>query len=58
MKKQITLTKETIEELKTLYNQIDEEINKPCMECNIDTVTFNHYKILDIIRELIFDKEV
>jgi hypothetical protein len=54
MKKHITLTKETIETLKTLYNQIDEEMNKPCIECNIDIVTENQYKILDTIKELIF----
>lgn len=55
MKNQITLTKETIEELRTLYNQIDEESNKSCMECDIDKVTFNQYKILDTIKELIFN---
>lgn len=53
MNKQITLTNETINELKKLYNEIDVELDKPVKDCNIDTVTFNQYKILDTIKKLI-----
>lgn len=53
MNKQITLTNETINELKKLYNEIEIESNKNCNDCNIDVITFNQYKILDIVKELI-----
>ena len=54
MKKRITLTKETIETLRILYTQIDEENKKSVNECDIDIITENQYKILDTIKELIF----
>lgn len=57
MKNNITLTNDTINELKKLFNEIDEETNKPCMKCNIDTVTFNQYKILDTIKDLLFKED-
>ena len=57
MNKQITLTNETINELKKLYNEIDIESNKNCNDCNIDIITENQFKILDTIKELIFNTE-
>lgn len=54
MKNTITLTKETLDTLRRLYNEIDEEMNKPCVDCNIDTVTENQIQIYDTIKKLIF----
>lgn len=51
-----TLTNETINELKKLFNEIDTESNKNCNDINIDTITFNQYKILDTIKELVFSE--
>jgi hypothetical protein len=48
------LNKETIEMLKKLYNEIDEESNKNCKDCNIDIITENQFKILDTIKEIVF----
>lgn len=56
MKNQITLNEELTNHLRTLFNQIDEENKKPCMESNIDTITFNQYEILDTIQKLIFQE--
>lgn len=52
----ITLDNETVFLLKTLYTQISVEMSKPALECNIDIVTENQYKILDTIKDVIFEK--
>jgi len=57
MKNQITLNEDTIIKLQQLYNQIDRESKKPPLECNIDVVTVNQFKILDTIKEIIFSDE-
>lgn len=52
--KNITLTNETLETLRTLINEIENEESKEDYEnMDIDVVTFNQYKIIDIVRELV-----
>lgn len=58
MKNQITLTNETIEELKTLYNNIDGERDKSVNDYNLDLVTESQFRILDIVKEIVFKDDV
>ena len=58
MKNQITLTNETIEELKTLYNNIDRERGKSCDDYDLDLVTESQFKILDIVKNIVFQNDV
>ena len=57
MKNQITLTNETINELRTLLNNIDGESNKSCNDYNMDLVTESEFRILDLVREIVFPKK-
>ena len=57
MKNQITLTNETINELRTLLNNIDGERNKSCNDYNLDLVTESEFRILDLVREIVFPKK-
>lgn len=48
------LKKDTLEQLKKLINEIDIEESKDNFDdIDIDIVTFNQYKIIDIVRELV-----
>lgn len=58
MKNTITLTNETIEELKTLYNNIDGERDKSVNDYNLDLVTESQFRILDIVKEIVFQNDV
>lgn len=58
MKNTITLNNETIEELKTLYNNIDGESGKSCNDYNLDLVTESQFRILDIVKDIVFQNDV
>lgn len=51
MKHTITLNKETIERLRTLINEMDNEEGSD--ECDIDIVIDDMYKVCDIVREIV-----
>ena len=57
MKNNVTLTNETFEELKKLVNNIEGERNKSCNDYNLDLVEDSHYRIYDIVREIVFQND-
>ena len=56
MKNPITLTPEIINELRTLFNNIDGESGKSCNDYNMDLVTESQFRILDLVKEIVFEK--